>query len=108
MQPVGNFDEQQVAGGVAVFVVERFEVVEVEEEHGAVGAATLALCHRLGEAVAQQAPIGQAGQRVVEGQFAHPVLHFAAFRDVAADPTVAHDPAFMVTLGRGQDLHPDS
>ena len=40
-QPLGHLDQQLVAGGVAEAVVDRLEVVEVEEEHGD-------LCRRAG------------------------------------------------------------
>ncbi len=67
--------EQRVARHVAERVVDRLELVEVDEEHGvdAVGIRARVL-QRGGETFLEERPVGQAGQRVVRGLVAQPRL----------------------------------
>ena len=58
-QPVGDLDEDAVAGGVAEAVVDRLEAVEVEQHDRGTGAGGT---RPRGEV----RPVGQAGQRVGE------------------------------------------
>ncbi len=66
LQPAGHRREQLVTGGVAEGVVDRLEVVEVDEEDG----DRLVAAHQPGEGVLQpieeQDAVGQAGERVVQ------------------------------------------
>ena len=66
-QPLGDGDEQLVAGGVAGAVVDGLEVVEVHEEDGDRAAAAVGAGQRVVEPVGEQRAVGQAGERVVEG-----------------------------------------
>ena len=69
---VGRFEatrhghEDLVAHLVAEPVVDGLEAVEVEDEHGDRARSALPLGQRVGEAVREQRPVGQARQRVVE------------------------------------------
>ena len=69
--PLGDRDEERVAGGVAEGVVDDLEVVEVDEEDGrdpvALGAPRHAPQGPL-EGELEHAPVGGAGQRVTLGQ----------------------------------------
>ena len=64
-QPAGDRDQQQVPDLVAERVVDRLEAVEVEHEHADGLLAAPEATERLVEAVAQQHPVRQAGERIV-------------------------------------------
>ena len=68
LQALGHLLQQQVAHFVPHGVVEGLEVVQVQEQQGAVLAAAHAGRDELLHAVHEQAAVGQVGQRVVEGQ----------------------------------------
>ena len=80
---IGDGLQQLVADGVAEGVVDRFEVVEVDEQHD----------HRVGlgarhpqgviHAIEEQRPVGEPGQLVVEGAVAELALEVALLGDVA-------------------------
>jgi hypothetical protein len=70
---------------VAVGVVDRLEVIEVDEQQRAVVAMAAAVCQALAQAVEQEAAIGQVGERVDEGEVADRLLGFLAFGDVDDD-----------------------
>eukprot|EP00659_Diplonema_papillatum_P013429 gene13429-biopygen13469 len=63
----GDVLEQQVANRVAEAVVDVFETVEVEEQHGALAAGFLLVVEGGLQAAFKQGAVGQAGQRVVVG-----------------------------------------
>ena len=67
---------------MAEAVVDLLEPVEVQEEHGDVlGAGPL--LQRLGDALAEQRPVGQLGERVVVRLVHQLFLQFLALADVA-------------------------
>ena len=66
LQAERDLDEQLVAGRVAEAVVDRLEVVEVEEQQGDVVAAAARPLERVLDAVQEQRPVRQPGERVVE------------------------------------------
>ena len=68
MQCLRHFNQQLVAHFVALGVVDGFEVVQVQQQQGAVLVVVVAGQQGLLDAVAQQAAVGQLGQRVVVGQ----------------------------------------
>ena len=78
--------EQVVAGPVAQALVDQLEAVEVEgQDRGErVAAAALAL-GGLPEPVQEQQPVGQPGQRVVQGPVADVVVGGLAVHDIAQD-----------------------
>ena len=65
LEPAGDLDQHLVAGMVAQDVVDFLEVVQVQEQH----------VHRFrgeqrrGGAFIEEHPVGQSGERVLEGQF---------------------------------------
>ena len=89
-EPFGHGDQQAVAGRVSEAVVDRLEVVEVQEQHGDRVGPPVASVHGVGEPVKEQGAVGQAGERVVEGLVVELLLEGAAFGHVAA---VEHDRA---------------
>ncbi len=66
LQAVGEPRQQAVAGGVPERVVDLLEVVDVEEQHGDRGVVAPRTVQSDAEAVEEQRPVGQPGQRVVE------------------------------------------
>ena len=84
----GDLLQDGVAGGVSEAVVDRLEVVEVDEDH----AHRRLLARRPGErvldAVGEQRPVGEAGDGIVERLVGELVLEELALADVAA---VEHD-----------------
>ena len=66
-QALGDLDEEAVAGPVAERVVDDLEVVDVEEQDGDAGSATARAVERPVEVLAEQRPIGEPGQGIVEG-----------------------------------------
>ena len=82
-QPVGDLDQQLVAGRMAVNVVDRLEAVEVDAEDGERLAGVGGAGDGAGEMVVEHRPVGQAGQRVVIGEVGDPRRRFLALGDVA-------------------------
>jgi hypothetical protein len=60
-------DGELVAGGVAQLVVDGLEVVQVDEEQGQWGAGLGAAAQGVADPLAEQGPVGQADEPVVEG-----------------------------------------
>ena len=78
-----------VAGGVTEAVVDRLEVVEVDEQHAVATGAPRA-GHRVAEPVAEQGSVGQAGQRVVERLVGQLLLELVPLGDVVTGDHEAH------------------
>nr|BFE68683.1 hypothetical protein GCM10020092_019840 [Actinoplanes digitatis] len=93
-------------GRVPVRVVDQLEVVQVDEQQGDVRAGA----DHVGEDGVQPGPVGQAGQRVVQGQLfefelalAEPRLDLLAAHDVAAQRGGRGvDPAHRPVAGVGE------
>ena len=98
-QATGHFDQQQVAHGVAMGVVERFEVVQVQEHERTKAPAALVGQQGLTEPVRQQAAVGQGGERVEKGQLVHLVFHLLARRDVGKQPDILARDALRIPHG---------
>ena len=64
-EPLGDGGQQQVADRVAERVVDVLEAVEIEEQHGELAVPPMRAGDRLSDAIGEQRPVGQAGQRVV-------------------------------------------
>ncbi|MCY1285441.1 hypothetical protein D9M70_343770 [compost metagenome] len=87
-QARGDFPQQGVAHRVAEAVVDRLEVVQVDEQQGAAARFAQLAGHGVLQAVEEQAPVGQAGEFVAEGQaldFALVALPFGDVGDAQAD-----------------------
>ena len=76
-----RLDQDVVAGGVAEAVVDRLEVVQVDEEDRQI--ADLAPVEGVLDALPEEAPVGQPGQRVVERLEGELLFERLAFLQVA-------------------------
>ena len=85
-QPLRHVGDQAVAHGVAQGIVDDLEAVEVQEQHGQALAVTVGLGHGQGQAVGEEQPVGQLGERVVVGQAANLLLGLLALGDVERGP----------------------
>ena len=65
-----------------VLVVERLEVVQIQEHQCTKALAALASRHGLSQSIHQQAPVRQIGQAVMKSELANLFLHLLALRDV--------------------------
>jgi hypothetical protein len=79
--PLRDAHGQPVAGGVAEAVVDRLEVVQVEEDDGHGPAVAGVQLEDVLEAVPEQRAVGQPGQRVGEGLAAQLLLACGEFAD---------------------------
>ena len=80
---VGDRLQQLVADGVAERVVDRLEVVEVDEQHDDRVGLGPGDAQGVVHAVEEQRPVGEPGQLVVEGAVAELAFEVALFGDVA-------------------------
>ena len=82
-QSLGGRAQQLVADRVAEAVVDRLEVVEIDEDHRELTAVAPAARERQGQAILEQRPVGEAGEVVVERLMAELLLERDALGDVA-------------------------
>ena len=75
---------------MAEAVVDRLEVVEIDEQHGHAHAVAQRPGDRMADALVEQRAVGEMGDRIVEGLVGELLLERLALRDIAA---VEHDPA---------------
>ena len=68
VEPPADFGQQQVAGGMAIGVVDGLETVEVEAEQGEPAVASARTRDEAGQVMHRQPSVGQVGQRVAAGQ----------------------------------------
>ena len=90
-----HLDQHLVAGGVPEAVVDRLEVVEVEEDHGEPAPLAPAAGDRVAHALGEQRAVGEPRHAVVEGLVGELLLEHLALADVAA---VEHDAADVLVL----------
>ncbi len=105
---VGHLDQQRVARGVAQAVVDYLEAVQVEEQHRHLPALSLRARQGVSEPIAQQGAIGQAGQRVGEGQATELALECLALGDVAAGGDDAFDRSTKVAPRSSSGVWPQT
>ena len=82
-QPVGDVEEQPVAGVVTEAVVHHLEPVDVDEEHGDGAPGERGTFDGRFQPREEARPVRQAGERVVVGAVRELGLDALAFRDVA-------------------------
>ena len=93
-QPLGHPDHQLVTDRMAEGVVDRLEVVEVDEQQGQRPQAAPVLLQGVGDPIGEQRPVRQPGQLVGERlplQFQLPVLQMPGQRHVVPDRQVLPD-----------------
>ncbi len=102
-EPLGHHAQQPVPGGVPERVVDLLEVVQVEVRHRDVlarrrtrAARAREPAQRVGEAVAQERPVGQPRERVVERLVGELGLEPPALGHVDGEPHGADHPAVAV------------
>src|SRR5438309_2063686 len=96
-----------VARAVPERIVHLLEVVQVDEHRRHLAVAALREVHCLLEAVIEQAPVGQTGERIVIGEEAHRVLAALARRDVLRDADHAVDLAGRVEHWHAPQAEPN-
>ena len=103
VEALGDGQQDLVAGGVAEAVVDRLEVVEVEEDDRQAGLLAARAGDRLAHALDEQRAVGQAGDGVVERLVGELLLEGLALADVAG---VEHDALHVLVVEqvRVQDL----
>ena len=79
---MGGRAQQLVANRVAEAVVDRLEVVEIDEDHRELAVVAPAARERQRQAILEQRPVGEAGEVVVERLVAKLLLERHALRDV--------------------------
>ena len=92
-QPAGDGDEQRVADGVAERVVDDLEVVDVDEQHAERAGAGRELA---AQALHEQQPVRQLGERVVVGLVVELLLERVELRDGLLEPVVLQRHAGVV------------
>ena len=83
VEALGHLAQEVVAGRVAQGVVDRLEVVEIDEQDRHPPAVTPSASQGVAHAVLEQGAVWQLGQRVVEGLMAQLVLERGALAHVA-------------------------
>ena len=99
-QADGDRLQHLVAGGVAEAVVDRLEVVEVEEDDGDAGALARGAGEGVLDPVGEQRAVGQAGHGVVERLVRQLLLERRALARVAAVEHDAADVLVVAEVGR--------
>ena len=69
-----HFLQHPVAHQMAVAVVDRLEAIQVDHQHGQVGAGPFGARHGGGHFIVQRRAVGQAGEQVAGGQVLHALL----------------------------------
>ena len=106
-QSLGDDHQDLVADGVAEAVVDRLEVVEIDEEQGDSVVRALGPLNPLFHAIAKEHAIGQIGQRIVERLMRKLVLEALAVADVAGgQDQPAHIDVVEQIAGHGLDVLP--
>ena len=93
----GHGDQQLVADWMSETVVDRLEVVEIQEQHGHRVEATVAPVHGMGEPVEEQGAVRQTGEGVMERLMIELLLQRTPLGHVS---TVEHDRAHVGLIER--------
>jgi len=76
LQPLRHFHQQTVADGMAVAIVDRLEVVQIQHAGGDQSLAALGAGDGALQMHVQRAAVGQSGERVVQGKIGLALLFF--------------------------------
>jgi hypothetical protein len=98
-EPLADLDEELIAMVVAEGVVDVLEPVQVQEQQCRWAELTVGGPDGLADAVGEQLPVGQPGERVVQGLADQPPL-------VAADQQQEHTEGEQPDRGRGEAGQP--
>ena len=90
-EAVGRFDQKRVAGRMTEGIVDRLEIVEIDERQGHALFIPLGPGDRLVDAVQRQQSVGEARQVVETGLMEQAFLVFLANRDVFLDGDIVGD-----------------
>lgn len=81
-------------------VVQGLELVQIDKQQRPTPPRALAQRHGLLHSVEQQAPVGQVGERIVEGQMSDLFLGFLALADVRERGHIVRDLSIVTAHGR--------
>ena len=84
-KPGGDDFQHRIAHRMPERVVDVLEVIQVEEQQGPAHVMPRQQGALLGQAIHQQGPVGQVGERVVIGQMTHLCLRGFQLTDVTGD-----------------------
>ena len=104
-QMVGHRHQHFIAGGVAEAVVDRFETVQIDQQHGDGTATLLRPAQRGGDELFAGAAVLQAGEDVVLRQMQHFALLALAVGDVV-EHTLDQADLAGAAVRRNQAVHP--
>jgi hypothetical protein len=91
-----DFAEQQVSRGVAERIVHGLEVIEIDAQDCQAALIPSSPCQCLLEAIFQQHPVRQMGERVMLRQKTDLPLRFDLARDVPSDAAIADECAGFI------------
>ena len=91
--------EQPIAHGVSQRVVDELEMVDVHEHHGQQALLPVGVAEGLGQPVAEEKTVGQAGERVVVRLVPDALFRAPALGDVPKAPDPTHGTALQA-MGR--------
>ncbi len=107
LQPRAHLAQQHVAGIVAQRVVDHFETIEVDEQHGELAVVAARRFDREIQQLAEHRTVRQPGEAVVRREILDPLLRALARRDVLDDRDVVDGLARAVALRSDGEAHPD-
>ena len=100
LDAAAELGENVVADAVAVLVVDRLELVEVEVDERRLGALRLADGYRVLELLVEEGTVRKAGERVEERLLPQLLLRLALGGDVEDDDALVADPDDAAVAGR--------
>ncbi len=98
-QVLGHPDQQQVAGGAAVMVIDQLEAIQVQANHRQQPVFLAGLFAGLVQVVSQGLVLGQAGERVEMADKLELLTGQSRSRQVAIEAHIAHQLAGIRTVG---------
>lgn len=92
----GHGAQQLIADVMAERVIDRFKVIEIEEENGKLAIIAASLCNGLFLYCEKMSPIGQICERVMVGQMTGSLALVLALRDVVLERDEMRDASLLV------------